>query len=223
MKYPVPDSLCQYTLIPPCDRVQILSGALGWRRYCLVCFSLLAFSWLAVKNCHGWRHGLLTIHPPLLPEGFENPVSATYEQGFRQRYNALLESWTKGREGFKKVDNRRYFESEKWSYPNAMLHILAGNVAPGVAVLQAEDQPQNPADNEYTKGIDLWSGFTLKGQARKYFQFRHLLDESYRQRMADAIATWTTTHPRHTPHRCTKFSMNRSKAWGLIVMVIAHR
>ena len=41
--------------------------------------------------------GFITIHPPSLPEGFENPVSAAYEQGFRQRYNALLRSWTKGR------------------------------------------------------------------------------------------------------------------------------
>ena len=160
------------------------------------------------------ENGLITIHPPQVPDGFRNPVSKAYERGFRQRYNALLQSWTSGKDGFRKVDNRRFFESEKWSYPNAMLHVLAGNVAGGMAVLEAEDQPQNTADHRYTLGIDLWAGFTLKGQARKFFQFGHLMDEAYRQRMTEAVAIWTATHPRETPHPIYQTYNETVKGYG---------
>ena len=38
----------------------------------------------------------------------------------------------------------------------------------------------------YTDGFDFWYGFTLKGQARKYFHFGHLLSDDYRKRFEAA-------------------------------------
>ena len=158
--------------------------------------------------------GLITIHPPEVPEGFENPVSKAYEQGFRKRYNALLASWTSGKDGFKKVDNRRFFESEKWSYPNAMLHILAGNVDKGLEILEAEDQPQHASDHAYTLGLIYGRLSPSKGRRVNIFQFGHLLDETYYERMTEAIDIWTASHPRHTPHPVYKTYNDKMQGWG---------
>ncbi len=145
---------------------------------------------------------------------FKNPVSESYEEGFRQRYNQLLRDWTGMGGSWSKVDNRRFFESEKWSYPNAMLHVIAGNVEPGMNILQANDQPQSPQDNTYTKGVDLWAAFTLKGQTRKYFQFGHLMSPGYKQKFESAIDIWTEQHPRHTPHPYYKKYDPKAQGWG---------
>lgn len=159
--------------------------------------------------------GTITILPPEVPEAFRNPVDPAVEEAIRKRYNALLKSWTRQEDGaWGGVDSRRFFESEKWSYPHAMLHILAGNVDAGVKVLQLPDQPQHSHDHDHTLGIDLWAGFTLKGQVRKYFQFRHLLDEDYRKTMDKAIDLWTKTHPRHTPHPIYGRYDPKAQGWG---------
>lgn len=46
-----------------------------------------------------------------------------------------------------------------------------------------------------TLGIDLHSGFTLKGQIRKYFYFGDRLDPDYRQRMWQAMSEFTQNDP----------------------------
>lgn len=159
--------------------------------------------------------GLITIIPPEVPERFRNPSTEEYEAFFRHRYNLLLRDWTRNADGsFGRVDQRRFFESEKWSYPHAMLHVLAGNVGPGMALLQAPDQPQNPRDNDHTLGIDLYPAFTLKGQVRKYFQFGHLMEDDYRQLMSRAIDIWTQSHPRHTPHPIYQRYNPNVQGWG---------
>ena len=159
--------------------------------------------------------GLITIIPPEVPEAFRNPSTSEFEADFRRRYNLLLNSWTRNEDGsWNRVDQRRFFESEKWSYPHAMLHVLAGNVEGGMRVLQLPDQPQNPRDHDHTLGIDLWAAFTLKGQVRKFFQFRHLMEAEYRERMTRAIDLWTQSHPRHTPHPIYERYNPREQGWG---------
>ncbi|WP_292843182.1 hypothetical protein [Nostoc sp. NMS8] len=63
-----------------------------------------------------------------------------------------------------------------------MIDFLASNRAKAIAFLQSE---------AYTLGIDFYSGFTLKGQVRKYFYFGKYLDPKYRQRMKEAMGILT--------------------------------
>jgi hypothetical protein len=85
------------------------------------------------------------------------------------------------------------FENEKRSYPRAMMDFLAGNREKAIAFLQSEDADADR--NAHTLGIDFYSGFTLKGQVRKYFYFGKYLDPNYRQRMKKAMAIWTEKDP----------------------------
>ena len=82
------------------------------------------------------------------------------------------------------------YEYEKNSYPLAMADILWGQKTSALAFLQQID----PQASE-TQGIDLLSGFTLKGQMRKYFYFGDQLDPTYRQRMWDAMHEFTLSDP----------------------------
>ncbi|MDZ8104691.1 MAG: hypothetical protein RM338_03585 [Nostoc sp. DedQUE12a] len=85
------------------------------------------------------------------------------------------------------------FENEKRSYPRAMMDFLAGNREKAAAFLQSEDADADR--NAHTLGIDFYSGFTLKGQVRKYFYFGKYLDPNYRQRMKQAMAIFTEKDP----------------------------
>ncbi|MEM9267083.1 MAG: hypothetical protein AAGA46_16325 [Cyanobacteria bacterium P01_F01_bin.13] len=82
------------------------------------------------------------------------------------------------------------YEYEKNSYPLAMADVLWGRRSSGLDFLQQLD----PQATE-TQGIDLLSGFTLKGQMRKYFYFGDQLAPAYRQRMWDAMHAFTLTDP----------------------------
>ncbi len=82
------------------------------------------------------------------------------------------------------------YEYEKNSYPLAMADVLWGQPASGLDFLQQIDQQAIE-----TEGIDLLSGFTLKGQMRKYFYFGDQLNPAYRQRMWDAMYGFTVTDP----------------------------
>lgn len=81
------------------------------------------------------------------------------------------------------------YEYEKNSYPLAMADVLWGQRS-GLDFLQQID-PQATD----TQGIDLLSGFTLKGQIRKYFYFGDQLEPVYRQRMWDAMHEFTLSDP----------------------------
>ena len=82
------------------------------------------------------------------------------------------------------------YEYEKNSYPLAMADILWGHKPSALAFLQQIDPQASETD-----GVDLHSGFTLKGQMRKYFYFGDQLDLAYRQRMWDAMHEFTLTDP----------------------------
>ncbi len=85
------------------------------------------------------------------------------------------------------------FESEKRSYPKAMIDFLAHNREKAIAFLQSEDA--DAQSHSHTLGIDFYSGFTLKGQVRKYFYFGKYLDPAYRQRMKKAMQIFTEFDP----------------------------
>ncbi|MEM6252456.1 MAG: hypothetical protein AAF821_05990 [Cyanobacteria bacterium P01_D01_bin.156] len=82
------------------------------------------------------------------------------------------------------------YEYEKNSYPLAMADMLWGQQSAALDFLQQID----PQARE-TQGIDLLSGFTLKGQIRKYFYFGDQLDSAYRQRMWEAMHEFTRRDP----------------------------
>ena len=82
------------------------------------------------------------------------------------------------------------YEYEKNSYPLAMADVLWGQPSSGLAFLQQIDHQATE-----TQGIDLLSGFTLKGQMRKYFYFGHRLEPVYRQRMWQAMHDFTVSDP----------------------------
>lgn len=84
------------------------------------------------------------------------------------------------------------YEYEKNSYPRALADVWADNeqAAAAISFLQQTD----PEASE-TLGIDLYSGFVLKGQMRKYFAFGEYLDADYRDRMYQAMAALTATDP----------------------------
>lgn len=82
-----------------------------------------------------------------------------------------------------------------------MIDILRGNReranAEGrrsaIAFLQSDDA--DSSKNGHILGFDFYSGFTLKGQIRKYFGFGQFLSPSYRLRMRDAMRIFTKVDP----------------------------
>jgi len=84
------------------------------------------------------------------------------------------------------------YEYEKTSYPRALADVWADNeqAEAAIAFLQQAD----PQASE-TLEIDLYSGFVLKGQMRKYFAFGEYLEADYRDRMYRAMAALTETDP----------------------------
>lgn len=90
------------------------------------------------------------------------------------------------------------YEYEKRSYPLAMADLVGVEATrlgdPEAAAALDFLQQLDPQANE-TLGIDLHSGFTLKGQIRKYFHFGDRLDPTYRLRMRQAMEIFTRTDP----------------------------
>jgi len=104
-------------------------------------------------------------------------------------------------------------ENEKKSYPKAMIDFLAGNREKAITFLQSEDA--DAKSHAHTLGIDFYSGFTLKGQIRKYFYFGKYLDPSYRQRMKDAMRIFTEVDPltRRFPNRQQFWPKDNCDSW----------
>ncbi len=109
------------------------------------------------------------------------------EAGFQQRSKDIVASLAGSNYG------NTAFENEKKSYPKAMIDFLAGNQQKALAFLQSEDA--DATSHTHTLGIDFYSGFTLKGQVRKYFYFGKYLDPAYRQRMKEAMRILTQVDP----------------------------
>ncbi|MEO0541284.1 MAG: hypothetical protein AAFZ80_10525, partial [Cyanobacteria bacterium P01_A01_bin.105] len=82
------------------------------------------------------------------------------------------------------------YEYEKNSYPLALADVLWDDPAGGLDFLQQLD-PQA----QETLDVDFHSGFTLKGQTRKFFHFQDQLDPAYRDRMLAAMDRFTETDP----------------------------
>ncbi|OUL23968.1 hypothetical protein BV378_20255 [Nostoc sp. RF31YmG] len=74
-----------------------------------------------------------------------------------------------------------------------MIDFLRGNREKAIAFLQSEDADSSL--NEHTLGFDFYSGFTLKGQIRKYFGFGQFLSPDYRFRMREAMKLFTVDDP----------------------------
>lgn len=87
-----------------------------------------------------------------------------------------------------------------------MIDFLAGNQQKAISFLQSEDA--DAKSHVHTLGIDFYSGFTLKGQVRKYFYFGKYLDPAYRQRMKQAMQIWTEVDP------LTRRFPNRQQFWA---------
>ncbi|TVR42207.1 MAG: hypothetical protein EA402_12060 [Planctomycetota bacterium] len=134
--------------------------------------------------------GLIIIDPLPVPDAWRNPAwSKVEERGFWGRANYVIRHF----EGNISVHTEG--EREKSSYPITMFNYFLGEHERVMAQLQKEDN-QAETDHAWTKGIDYYWGFTIKGQMRKLFYFGPAMDEAYRQRMIDAGKIWTADDPR---------------------------
>lgn len=74
-----------------------------------------------------------------------------------------------------------------------MIDFLRGNRKEAIAFLESDDKYSSK--NGHILGFDFYSGFTLKGQIRKYFGFGQFLNPSYKARMRDAMKIFTADDP----------------------------
>ncbi|AFY51360.1 hypothetical protein Nos7524_5670 (plasmid) [Nostoc sp. PCC 7524] len=74
-----------------------------------------------------------------------------------------------------------------------MIDFLRGNKREAIAFLQADDA--DSSKNGHILGFDFYSGFTLKGQVRKYFGFGEFLSPSYKSRMREGMRLFTKVDP----------------------------
>lgn len=74
-----------------------------------------------------------------------------------------------------------------------MIDFLRGNREKAIAFLESEDA--DSSKNSHVLGFDFYSGFTLKGQIRKYFGFGQFLNPSYKTRMREAMRIFTKVDP----------------------------
>ncbi|WP_245587490.1 hypothetical protein [Cylindrospermum stagnale] len=65
--------------------------------------------------------------------------------------------------------------------------------ANAIAFLEGKDKQSEL--HSHTLGIDFYSGFTLKGQIRKYFGFGQFLSPGYKSRMREAMRLFTKVDP----------------------------
>ncbi|MHC5610520.1 MAG: hypothetical protein ACYTXA_05755 [Nostoc sp.] len=138
------------------------------------------------------------------------------EAGFQERKQEYLSKFESGKYG------STAYEYEKNSYPRAMIDILRGNreqampaAGGAIAFLQADDA--DSSKNGHILGFDFYSGFTLKGQIRKYFGFGQFLNPSYKTRMREAMRIFTAddplTHHFATPRKFWENSTDNCDTW----------
>lgn len=140
-----------------------------------------------------------------------NVLSPEEEDRFMEKAAYLIETRGNGKMGGGgSVANER----EKALYPTSMFFILAGREAEGVKNLTMPQRYDPKEHHAYSGGFDFWYGFTLKGQARKYFHFGHLLPRDYVKRFEAAMDTWTRTDPRNTPHPHYKKYNPQKQGWS---------
>jgi hypothetical protein len=156
----------------------------------------------------------------LLVISYQSSVMAQWspelEAAFQERKREYLGKFESGKYG------STAYEYEKQSYPRAMIDILRsrsvserGNREKAIAFLQADDA--DSSKNGHILGFDFYSGFTLKGQIRKYFGFGQFLNPSYKTRMRQAMRIFTTddplTHHFITPRKFWENSTDNCDTW----------
>lgn len=157
-----------------------------------------------VKVVDGKRYPV----PVETDSGYLNPWPEAEEKRFMEKAEHLIRHYGAQRNSGSTVNER-----EKDLYPRAMFHILAGKEDEGAKALMQPQQYDPKPFHEFTGGFDFWFGFTLKGQARKYFHFGQFLDDEYRNRFEKAFAEWTRTDPRTTPHPHYKKYDPQKQGW----------
>lgn len=135
--------------------------------------------------------GRIHVTPLAVEERFLNPWTPELEEEFWTRCNLAIAHAAGGNGMY----GNTFFENEKQSYPNAMMDFVAGNRAPALKFLQADD-----SEARHTFGVDFYPCFTLKGQMRKYFFFGQYLDPAYKEKMFKAAKLWTELDPIGRPH-----------------------
>ncbi|MCH8474206.1 MAG: hypothetical protein LAT55_03150 [Opitutales bacterium] len=134
--------------------------------------------------------GLIKIDPLPVPEQWQNPpLPEAEERAFWERANHVIQHY-EGRIGV-----RTSGEQEKSSFPMTMFNFFLGHEDRVMQQLQSRDHEAD-TDHAWTKGIDFYWGFTLKGQMRKYFYFGPALESEYRQQMFEGAKIWTAENPR---------------------------
>lgn len=166
-------------------------------RKCVAITASLCILSVAVSGAWGadeWIKGTgdsLVIKPAVVPEKFLNPTTPEYEKMLAEHARGAIADH-KGK-GY----GNTYFENEKNAYPVSMLDFLAGNREKALGMLQAKD---SEGYSNWTKGVDFYPCFTLKGQVRKYFWFGPFLDPKYKQTMFDGAKIWTEKDPASNPN-----------------------
>jgi len=135
-------------------------------------------------------NGLTRILPRYSTEGVANRWPSEYEQAYLKRVSDQIPLY-KGKSSVNTTGER-----EKYDYPMTVGAWLAGDRAAAIKVLEQEDIDGN--DHAWTKGIDLYWGFTLKAQALKFFYLEDQLTPAYRERMLEAFRIFTEKDPRPT-------------------------
>ncbi|MCL6753668.1 hypothetical protein KBT16_22935 [Nostoc sp. CCCryo 231-06] len=74
-----------------------------------------------------------------------------------------------------------------------MIDFKRGNREKAIAFLESDDA--DSSKNGHILGFDFYSGFTLKGQIRKYFGFGQFLNPTYKTRMREAMRIFTADDP----------------------------
>ncbi|MFP4107128.1 MAG: hypothetical protein ACLFVU_13730 [Phycisphaerae bacterium] len=133
--------------------------------------------------------GQIIVKPQNPDESLENPWPKKWEDGYNKRV-------TNHGKAFKGKNNAATTgEHEKWGLPECFGSFIGGDFDGSVKAMQAGDA-QGGTDHAWTKGIDYYWCFTLKGQAHKYHYYGEMFDPAYKKRMYEAAKIWTANDPR---------------------------
>ncbi len=160
---------------------------------CLLSISSLLFAQEEISDATQRvkeENGLTKVLPRYSTEGVNNRWPSEYENAFLERVSGQIPRY-KGSAGVNTTGER-----EKYDYPMTVGAWIAGDRADAIAVLEQEDI--DGGDHAWTKGIDLYWGFTLKAQALKFFYLEDQLTPAYRERMLEAFRIFTEKDPRPT-------------------------
>ena len=134
--------------------------------------------------------GGVTVLPRFSTDGVNNTWPAKYTDAYNKRVTELLPHF----KGQSKVNTTG--EREKYDYPMTVGAWLSGDHKQAIAVLEGRDV--DAGDHAWTKGIDLYWGFTLKAQVLKFFYLEDQLTPAYRDQMLEAFKIYTSSDPRPT-------------------------